>query len=93
MAVLQQCFHGMAGTQEDMCRARNRLALVKNGLNTVTGISKKLLSPESSAARCSRRPSSWRPLRLTYPQVITVAKHVKANATRAEAEAARPGEG
>jgi hypothetical protein len=94
VAVLKQCTLGMAATQEDMSRVRNRLALVKNGLNTVVaGISKKFLSLENSAARCSRRPSSWRLQRLAYPQVITVAKHAKANATRAEAEAARPGEG
>jgi hypothetical protein len=51
VAVLQQCIAGTAGTQEDFDRVSNRLALIKMGLHKVTGFSKKLFSPESSAAR------------------------------------------
>ena len=40
------------------------------------------------------RTSSWRPQRLTLtPRAFTLAKQAKANTARAEAEAARPGEG
>jgi hypothetical protein len=40
------------------------------------------------------RPSSWRPQRLTpRGRAIALAQKAKVNATLAEAEAARPGEG
>jgi hypothetical protein len=91
VAALKQSIAGTAGTQKDLSRVRKRLAPIKKTLHTVTGFSKKRLSPEGLAARTAS-PLFLAPA-TTYPQVLTPALHAKANAGRAEAEAARPGEG
>jgi len=69
-------------TQEDLGRVRKRLTLIKKGLHTVAGFSKKRLAPPFFLAPAT-----------TYLQVLKLARQAKANAARAEAEAARPGGG
>jgi hypothetical protein len=91
VAAMQQRIAGTTGTQGDLDRVRNRLALTKQGMHAAFGFSKKRFSPESLAARLAP-PFILAPA-TTYPQVLTLAQQAKANAARAEAEAARPGEG
>jgi hypothetical protein len=91
VAALQQPAAGTAGTQKNLSRVRKRLALIKKTLHSVTGFSKNRLSPEGLAARLAS-PFFLAPA-TTYPQVLTPAQQAKANAGRAEAETARPGEG
>jgi hypothetical protein len=68
----------MAGAQEDFDRVRYRLALIKKGLRKVAGFPKKLLSPESLAARLAS-PFFLVPA-TTYPHVLTLAQQTKSNA-------------
>jgi hypothetical protein len=91
VAVLQQFFAGTVGTQKDFGRVRKRLAFIKKGLNVVAGLTKKKLSPECLAARLAL-PFFLAPA-TSYPKALTVEQQAKANAARAEAEAARSGGG
>jgi hypothetical protein len=67
---------GTVGTQEDLGRVRNRLALIKKGLHKVAGFPKKRLSPESMAVRLAS-PFSLAPATI-YPQVLILAQQAKA---------------
>jgi hypothetical protein len=60
VAVLQQCIAGAVGTQEDLDRVRKRLALIKKGLNTVAGFSKKpvLAGDLGGAPRAALHPGA-----------------------------------
>jgi hypothetical protein len=89
-AVLQQCIAGTAGTQEEFDRLRYCLALIKTGLQKPAGFPKNRFSPESMAARLAS-PLVLTPA-ATYPKILTQAQQAKVNATRDQAEAARPGE-
>jgi hypothetical protein len=51
VAAMQQRIAGTTGTQGDLDRVRNRLALTKKGMHAAFGFSKKRFSPESLAAR------------------------------------------
>jgi hypothetical protein len=89
VAVLQKFIAATVGVQEDLDR-RSRLALIKKGPHAKAGFLKKRLSPESLTARFA--PPVFLAPATTYHQDLTVAQQAKADAARAEAEAARPGE-
>jgi hypothetical protein len=90
VAVLQLCIAGAVGAQGDLDRVRNRLALIKKGPHAKAGFSKKRLLPESFAARLA--PPVFLAPTATYHQDLKAAQQAKADAARAKAEAARPGE-
>ena len=89
--VLQQLIAGTLGEKADFSRITNRLTKVLKGLKTVAINPQKRYSQESLTQRLAS--PFFLPATTSYPAVLSMAAQAKADAaTRAKADAARPGE-
>jgi hypothetical protein len=82
---------GMDGSSCGFGRVCNRPARIIKGAKKAAYCPKTRYSPQSLVLRLAS--PIFLPAASPYHEVLTVAQHNKANAARAEAEDARPGEG
>jgi hypothetical protein len=81
----------MDGSSCSFDRSRSRPAKTTKGTKRAAYCPKTRFSPRNLAQRLA--PPFFQPAAWSNHQVLAVAQQTKANAARAEAEAARPGEG
>jgi hypothetical protein len=72
-------------------RVRSRLAKIIKGVKEASYYPKTRCFPQSLARRLS--PPFFLPAASSYHEILKLGQQAKANAARAEAEAARPGDG
>ena len=85
------CALEMDGSSCDFDRACSRPAKIIEGTKKAAYYLKTRCSPQSSARRLAS--PFFLPAASSYNEILTVAQEAEANAARAEAEAACPGDG